>query len=214
VSFSFGGESIFMIREDISNKLVHLTRGDTDQAAAEKFISIVEGRKLLGGTACIKGSYHCVCFSEAPLSKLTYILANPTANGMRYKPFGVMIDKSWLFTRGGRPVIYQPDSDFELLHDLQKYRHVRYEHGTVDFTWEREWRIATTELEIDPSAATLVVPNRAWKKWALNRHTSMLSLRALALNGMIGPRSVTEFPWHFVVLEDLGVEVPSVSPPK
>jgi len=202
-----------MIRDDVSNKLIHLTRGDTDQAAAERFISIVESRKLLGGTGCIKGGYQCVCFSEAPLSKLAFILANPMAHGMRYKPFGVMLDKSWLFERGGRPVIYQPDTDFGLLDDSQKYRHVRYEHGTVDFSWEREWRVATAELEIDPSVATLVIPNRAWEKWALNQHTSMLSRRAMVLNGIIGPKSITEFPWHFVVLEDLGVPIPSVSPP-
>lgn len=203
-----------MIREDLSSKLIHLTRGTSDQSAAKKFISMVEGRKLNGGNGCIKGGYSCVCFSEAPLNKLTYILVNPSAHGMRYSPFGVMVDKSWLFERGGRPVIYQPDSDFGLLHDSQKYRHVRYEHGVVDFTWEREWRISADSLEIDSSIATLVVPNRDWERWALNRHTEMLLRRAMVLDGLIGPTSVTEFPWHFVVLEDLGVEVPGVSPPQ
>ena len=57
------------------------------------------------------------CFSEAPLSKLAQILANPSAHGMRYKPFGVMVSKSWLFERAGRPVIYQPESEFDLLHE-------------------------------------------------------------------------------------------------
>jgi len=203
-----------VIREDLSSKLIHLTRGPSDQSAAGKFISMVEGRQVKGGNGCIKGGYTCVCFSEAPLSKLAYILANRSAHDMRYSPFGVMVDKSWLFERGGRPVIYQPDSDFDLLHDSQKYRHVRYEHGVVDFTWEREWRISADFLEIDPSTATLVVPNRDWERWALNRHTEMLSRRAMVLDGQIGPRSVTEFSWHFVVLEDLGVEVPGVSPPQ
>jgi hypothetical protein len=36
----------------------------------------------------------------------------------------------------------------------------------------------------------------------------------MVLHGFIGPRSVSEFPWHFMVLEDLGVEIPAVSPPE
>lgn len=202
-----------VIRDDISSKLVHLTRGESDQAAADAFLSILTERKLRGGTGCIKGGYTCVCFSEAPLSKLTQILANPMAHGMRYKPFGVMVDKMWLFERGGRPVIYQPDAEFALLDDSQKYRHVRYEPEAVDFTWEREWRIQTAALDLDPAATTLIVPNRTWETWAQERHIAMLSRRALLLHGMIGPKSVAEFPWHFVALNDLGVEVSGVAPP-
>lgn len=202
-----------MLRDDLSTKLVHLTRGEPDQVAADAFLSIIRERKLRGGATCIKGKYRCVCFSEAPLTKLTQILANPAATGMRYKPFGVMLDKAWLFERGGRPVIYQPDGEYELLHEAQRYRHVRYEPGDVDYTWEREWRVRVDELELAPSAATLIVPNRAWEKWAFDQHTAMLGRRALLLGGLIGPRSVTEFPWHFVVLEDLGVELPGVVAP-
>src|SRR5436190_24168723 len=109
-----------MIRDDLSDKLVHLTRGATDQAAADAFLSIVKERKVRGGSGCIKGGFRCVCFSEAPVSKLSHILANPSAHGMRYRPFGVMVDKTWLFSRGGRPVIYQPDADYELLHENQR----------------------------------------------------------------------------------------------
>jgi hypothetical protein len=104
------------------------------------------------------------------------------AHGMRYKPFGVMVDKAWLFDRGGRPVIYRPDAEYSLLHETQRFRHVRYEPGSVDFTWEREWRLRADELELDPSVTTLVVPHRAWEKWALDRHTAMLSRRAMVLH--------------------------------
>jgi hypothetical protein len=124
-----------------------------------------------------------------------------------------MIEKKWLFTRGGRPVIYQSDTEFELLHEDQRFRHVRYEpDADVDFTWEREWRIRTNELSLDPKVATLIVPTRAWEQWAQNQHTAMLSRRAM-LTGFIGPKSVAEFPWHFLVLEDIGVNVPAVDPP-
>ena len=202
-----------MIRDDISDKLIHLTRGDTDQIAANIFRLILEERNLLGGSGCIKGGYECVCFSEAPISQLSRILAMPSPHGMRYKPFGLMVNKDWLFERGGRPVIYQADSEFELLLESQRYRHVRYEPGSVDFTWEREWRIQTRKLPLEPEQTTLVVPTRKWEEWYQSKHIARLSKKAIA-NGFIDPRSVSKQRWHFIVLEDLGVPIESVMPPE
>ena len=208
-----GRRNTNVIRDDIGSRLVHLTKGEPDQAAAQVFLAIVEERQLRGGTGCIKGGHRCICFSEAPVSKLSHILANPMAHSMKYKPFGVMVEKSRLFQRGGRPVIYKAEAEYELLHETQRFRHVTYEPGSVDFTWEREWRICSDELELDLGGATLVVPNRAWEQWAQDQHVAMLSRRAMVLNGLIGPKSVTEFPWHFMVLEDLGVDIPKCVAP-
>jgi hypothetical protein len=197
-----------MIRDDLSTRLIHLTRGVTYNAA-EAFLSIVESKMLRGDTGNIKGGYRCICFSEAPLSNLAMILANPMAHEMRYKPFGVMLDKKWLFARGGRPVIYQPASDFKLLHDSQRYRHVTYEPPDVDFTWEREWRICVDELPLDPAIATLIVPNRAWEKWFHDENQkSQFRFAAASRGATKSPR----YPWHFVVLEDIGVDMPDDVP--
>jgi hypothetical protein len=116
-----------MIRDDLSANLVHLTRGSTAQEAANAFVSIFASRKLYGSTRDIRGGYKCVCFTEAPPAKLASILAEPAHRRMRYEPFGVMVTKQWLFERGGRPAICQPDSELELLHERHRYRHVRYE---------------------------------------------------------------------------------------
>jgi|SRR5689334_18210492 len=199
-----------MLRDDLSSKLIHLTRGETNAEAANAFLSIIGERRLLGSTRDIRGGYRCLCFTEAPVGKLAHVLA--AAEQMRYKSFGIMVDKKWLFDRGGRPVIYQPESEYDLLHESQRFRHVRYEPGSVDFSWEREWRIKTELLEIEPASATLIVPTRTWEKWFQDKHVSMLARRAVS--GTIGPKSVTEFPWHFIVLEDLGVPIPAVSPPE
>jgi hypothetical protein len=198
-----------VLRDDLSNKLIHLTRGNSFDDAAATFTKIVTEKRLLGGTGCIKGRFTCVCFSEAPLSKLTTILANPMAHGMRYKPFGVMLDKTWLFEQGGRPVIYQPDSECELLIPEQRWRHVRYEpQNGIDFTWEREWRIHADELALDPMVTTFVIPNRDWERRFHDEHLAALSRRALVTGGFVGPKEISDIPWHFVVLEDLGVEIP------
>lgn len=204
--------SVSMVRDDLSTRLIHFTRGGTDQEAASKFLSIFNDKKLLGSNQDIRGGYRCVCFTEAPVSKFAQVLAVPGQLGMRYRPFGVMVDKSWLFDHGGRPAIYQPESEFELLHESQRFRHMRYQPGKTDYTWEREWRIRADEIELPPEKITLVVPTRDWADWAKDRHAARVATSAMVLQGLIG--SCAKFPWHFLVLEDLGVEIPGgVAPP-
>ena len=200
-----------IIRDDISTKLVHLTRDTNFQDAAKTLLKILETKKLLGGNTFIKGGHKCVCFSEAPIAKLSQILAIPSeTSGMRYKPFGIMVDKIWLYAKGGRPVIYQPDRDYELLHCDLQYRHVRFEpHNHIDYTWEREWRIKTDELELGIEDVTVVLPNRAWADWMHRERDSDTHARSVAFWGW----GSVELSWHFIVLEDLGVSVPNVVSP-
>ena len=40
-----------------------------------------------------------------------------------------------------RPVIYLPDAEGNWIPQEEKWRHVRFEAGQVDFTHEREWRV-------------------------------------------------------------------------
>jgi hypothetical protein len=198
-----------MVRDDLSDKLIHLVKGNSYDEVVSTFTKILNERRLLGGTGCIRGGYRCVCFSEAPISKLGIILANPDVHGMRYRGFGIMVEKIWLFKCGGRPVIYQPDSEFDLLPESHRFRHVRYEPDTgVDFSWEREWRIRTDELSIRPDDVTAIVPNRDWIYGALREHTRVLADRARRTGGSIGAESTAVFPWHFIALGDLGVPVP------
>ena len=184
-----------MIRDDLSQKLIHLTRGDSPDPAkakgeaVDRFEAIVNQRRILGGSGCIKGRFSCICFSEAPISKLSYILAAPSIHRIRYAPYGVMVEKKWLYQRGGRPVIYGPDADFEKLPLEMRYRHVQFDLTRaypIDFTWEREWRLHAAELILDPSQVTLVVADRAVIEVFSNDVRS---------------------EWHFVALSDLGVSV-------
>ena len=200
-----------MIRDDLSNKLVHLVRGDTMGAAFTKFRSILREGRLRGGTGYIKGGYTCVCFTETPISKLGYVLANPDVANMRYRPIGIMIDKKYVFQSGGRPAIYQPDSDFEKLPDEFRYRHVRFELDRpgvpVDLTWEREWRLHANELVLPPEATTVVLPNRAWRDVLIEDHTTTIQGQIQVL-GSDAAFAVTPYPWHVIVLEDLGIPIP------
>ena len=147
-----------MSRIDISNYLVHFTKG---QSAFDNFRSIINQKTLIGGTGFIKGKQECICFTEAPLHALQDILDQSDAHSFRYAPFGIIIKKDWLFKQGGRPVIYQTKEEGDKLPAELWWRHVTYDpiaDNPVDFTWEREWRVKTDKLEICPDNAILVVP--------------------------------------------------------
>jgi hypothetical protein len=136
-----------------------------------------EGR-LLGGSSYIKGNYSCVCFTEAPISELSALFSLngrlPIEQRPRYTPYGLAITKEWLYQRGGRPVVYQSDTEYSYLADNVKWRHVRYEPPAIDFAWEREWRICTNELILDPGATLIIVPT-AYEAYKLTYEFSQLS---------------------------------------
>ena len=193
-----------MQRDDLSNKLIHFTKG-TDQEAADIFLKIINESRLLGGKGFIRGGYPCVCFTESPVSKLAYMLANRHLLNVNYAPFGVMVDKIWLWGKGGRPVIYQSENEYIMLHEEQKYRHKRYEPDKgIDFSWEREWRIKTEELILDHSDTTIIVPTRHWADWLHDKHTENI-FHAVSVLDDCGYQYIEKFPWHIIALEDLGI---------
>jgi hypothetical protein len=202
-------EVVRCLGDDLSNKLVHLVRGDTIDEAFGKFRNILEEGRLRGGDGFIKGGYKCVCFTETPISKLGYVLANHAS--MRYRPMGIMVDKSYVFARGGRPAIYQPESDFERLPEDLRYRHVRFEpdrrEGAIDFTWEREWRLRSDELPLHPDTTTVILPQRRWRDVLVERHFDRVH-RLVAQYGAEAAREIVPYPWHVIVLEDLGIPIP------
>jgi hypothetical protein len=197
-----------MIRDDLSNKLTHLIRGDSMEEAFDKFDNILNEKTIRGGNGCIKGGYNCVCFTETPISKLGHVLTDGAK--MRYKPFGIMVDKQYIFARGGRPAIYQPDDDFLRLPEELRYRHVRFDmesNPAIDFTWEREWRIWCNELPLDPEATTVILPQRKWREGLVANHTEYLR-RFVASYGEDAAQGICPYPWHIIVLEDLGIPIP------
>jgi hypothetical protein len=161
-----------MGRTDISGFLIHFTKGNTLDNAFIILKKIIDERKILGSNTWIRGGYNCVCFSEAPLESLNDGLVNPDFYS-KYSPFGIIVWKRWLFERGGRPVIYQSDDEFELLPETHKWRHMRYEpHKSppIDFSWEREWRIHCDFLTFDHSVASIVVQDSDWANRLFHEH--------------------------------------------
>jgi hypothetical protein len=130
-------------RPDFSNSLTHLTRersrpGQSAVPAFSVLKEILSVGVIRGGLGFIKGNRPVVCFSEIPLSNINAFADHEQG---RYRFYGLVLSKRAVFEMGGRPVIYLPDGDGSWIPDEEKWRQVRYEHGTVDFTHEREWRV-------------------------------------------------------------------------
>ena len=123
---------------------------------------LYEGQ-LLGTSAWTYGQ-RCVCFTKAPITEFNAIfslVANAASKQERphYEPYGIAVNKKWLFGKGGRPVIYDHPNAFENLPEDLRYRFVPYDPAKgVDCTWEREWRIKTDALQLDPKHTLVVVP--------------------------------------------------------
>jgi hypothetical protein len=139
---------IDIYRRDFTNALVHLSRertvstasGDNiEQKAFDNLKSILKEGVIKGGSGFIKGPNKTVCFSEIPLSQLNQF-AKLEPKKARYRFYGICISKKSAFENGARPVIYLPDDETEWIPKDEKWRHVRFEYGSVDFTFEREWR--------------------------------------------------------------------------
>ncbi|TPQ32033.1 hypothetical protein [Cupriavidus pinatubonensis] len=198
-----------MIRGDLSNRLIHLTRGNSEMTVEQVFDSILKERRLRGSAKDIRGGHAVVCFTEAPLTALAQVMAS-APGAMRYQPFGVMVSKDWLYARGGRPVIYGEPHEYEELPASMQYRYVRYrpEKRNGDWTWEREWRIAADALPLNPEVTTLIVPRRM----IADRHRIEHHDDNLAMSVALGEDAflrVDHFRWHFVALEDLGIDFPA-----
>lgn len=172
-------ERLKLVRRDLGNLLFHFTKPTSANVVIQRGSSTVhtnsrgpdavlkkiltEG-KITGSNGFIRGNHKCVCFTESPISELAALfslarIADDPNHRTKYEPYGIAVKKDWLFAQGGRPVIYQADTEYGLLPGSLQYRHVRYEpNNQIDFTWEREWRIQTDELIISPANALIVVP--------------------------------------------------------
>jgi hypothetical protein len=104
------------------------------------------------------------------------------------------------FVQGGRPVIYQPDEEFEGLPENYRWRHVRFDPSNgVDFTWEREWRIQTDQLCFDNSIAKVIVPSYDWVDRLQDDHQRdedfKIEQYSLIFDEEMAEMYREEFPW-------------------
>jgi hypothetical protein len=210
----------------MGNMLFHFTRGrpagfpapvpvgqpplppsQAAKTAFEVLIEILFTGRLVGTSGFVRGGYHCVSFTEWPVSELPALFAintELTQSGIqiRYEPYGIAVKKAWLFQYGGRPVIYQPDSEYSNLPANLQWWHVRYEPPDVDFTWEREWRIPCSELRLAANDV-LVLVRTAQEAYSVTYSFSKLTS---GLNPQTGINVTYSHPsWMAVSLDLFGL---------
>lgn len=173
-------QRIKMVRRDLGNLLFHFTRTPPDDsmvrvetgagssmamgASAFSVSKKILYEGALRGTSRWTYGYDCVCFTEAPIQELNSVfslveIAASEKERPRYEPYGVAVNKKWLFNQGGRPVIYDRPDGLSVFPEDQEYRFVPYDPAAgIDFSWEREWRIRTECVRLDPKETLVVVP--------------------------------------------------------
>lgn len=195
---------IDLIRSDMSDWLIHCTD------SLESLQSILGEACLMGSNKRITGSYSCVCFSEAPLTKvkaLTCFVAaykNQISFSMiRYRPYGVAVRKKWLFEQGGRPVIYQTKDEYSFLPESHRYLHMTYNPGELDFTWEREWRIWTDILQLDNKNTIVFVEKRIEAEELLSKFYGPQDQLIRTYPDYAAYQGISLYPWTLISLEEL-----------
>ncbi|WP_260870117.1 hypothetical protein [Bacillus cereus] len=108
-------------RSDISSYLVHLTRpifnkeGETIKTSIDVLNEILTSKKLIGSTTqkgYIVGKNKAVCFQDMPLQSvcqnvLFEELRTEDKKKRRYVPIGIAFPKTYVYQKGGRPVMYE-----------------------------------------------------------------------------------------------------------
>jgi len=148
------------VRHDLSDWLWHFTRRDNQPFETLK--QIVSMRHIRGSQDRFC-EHTAVCLTEMPITEAirqSAILDESSYN--RFSDYGIGFRKRWIASKGGLPVVYQPnDLRSELGHNSQ-WRHCEmdFEKG-IDFSWQREWRVPVATLTFAASDDLLLVVRTA-----------------------------------------------------
>jgi hypothetical protein len=165
-------------RRDMTEWLIHFTRGVDGRSGKESFLSILIGGVLRPTFAhrgspprpTIYGMHPAVCFTEQPISAfLDYLEVRTKQNEMT--GYGIFLHKNDLFAIGGLPVIYGLPAATELvkgdngyvadrrllrddhLNMIHQYRYNAFaptrEDDPLDWSHEREWRWPARHMRKD-----------------------------------------------------------------
>jgi hypothetical protein len=110
----------------------------------DNLVAMLAAGTIRASTRMIRTRRPVVCFFDASFDHLGRAL--DARNRRRYEPFGIAINKRYAFKMGARPVIYLPWKEaVELLPETELWRVVSLDFNrqpAIDWTFEREWRLA------------------------------------------------------------------------
>jgi hypothetical protein len=142
--------------------LTHFTRRSVEGDAMDNLVAILRTGVIQGSSRMVRMGRTVVCLFDAQWSELSSLLAPD--NRRRYEPFGIALDKTYAFAMGARPVIYMPWREAcQMLDQRELWRAVAIDLGQappLDWTFEREWRIAE-QLPLPQQGAVALV--ESWR---------------------------------------------------
>jgi hypothetical protein len=142
--------------------LTHFTRTSGTASGFDNLAAILRDGRIRSSSRMVRGGQAVVCFCDAPFSELRRLLVR--GNRRRYEPFGLAVERRYAFHSGARPVLYMPAREAErIVAAAEIWRVVTLDlecDPPVDWTFEREWRLAG-DLTLPSNGAVALVEN--WK---------------------------------------------------
>lgn len=103
----------------------------------------------------LKDKFKVVCFTETPIDQIEVLLKRVQGRDTILKPYGLVFKKEYIRQKGGNPVFYVTgvlsNSLWRVFNEASKSRFLGEENKllalvnkcdeSIDFHWEREWRI-------------------------------------------------------------------------
>ena len=147
-------------RRDIADTLVHLSGDRNGVSARDALLSILSNLQINGSgkEGFVKGTRTAACFTEVPFEVIPDVIKHRRGGNRPYGPFGIMVSKADAWEQGARPVLYLPDEEGNWIPQEERWRQVRFEPPTVDFTHEREWR-SPDNFDLSQIFFRVIVPN-------------------------------------------------------
>lgn len=132
------------------------------EIAYNTFLKILTDGYLKPGNVVMTAGVEGICFTESPEYFSEW-------DQSRYQPFGFKFVKRFIYSQGGKPVIYGTCEDFNELPDSLRWRFAPHDLDPVktktpyglDYTWEREWRLRTDALDL-LEAVQIIVPDESF----------------------------------------------------
>jgi hypothetical protein len=186
-------------RSDLSSHVVHLTRDAGTHNGLRVLLKILndgvlEGSDTASGFIC--GSRKAVCFQDAPLTGVCqnvfyeqkYREANKGCK-IRYVAVGLAFPKTYVYAKGGRPVVYDKTTDAKrYLPKDQYWRIVNFDlddlSNIIDWTHEREWRVPD-EFKFEVEQATVLLTHESAYRRFLELDTASGAPVVPKLNGLV-----------------------------
>ncbi len=148
--------------EQYADSLVE-SRPEADHSTLSTLRRIVWQKRLIASGKTIRGGCPTVSFTACPLENLPALHRYRTHRvRWDFEPYGLCIRRSWLQSRGVRPVRYGDEALWQsLTEDERPFFQLAVGESGIDWTIEQEWRAVggVSLQELTPDDVILFVPD-------------------------------------------------------